>query len=340
MIKIIVTGGSGFIGTNLIIKLLRNKKVFVTNLDKISTCSNDFLIKKKKLFKKRFSFVKIDLCKLNTLQKFLLKNKPDYIFHLAAETHVDNSISNPLNHFKNNLMGTVNLLIACSHLLKVKKFKFIHVGTDEIYGDLPIKSKKKKNENSKLEPSNPYSSSKASGVLAIKTWIKNFNFPAIITNSVNNFGPFQYVEKFIPRSIINSHKNKKIEVYGNGLNIRSWLYVEDHVDALIKISKKGKIGETYSISGNNNFNNLELAKKIRNILKKKNIFCKIEFVIDRLGHDLKYSMSNTKIKKLGWKPKYNFEKSLTETIGWYLEKNNINFFKKIEKNITRKGLIK
>ena len=339
MIKIIVTGGSGFIGTNLILELLKDKKISVVNLDKISACSNFYLNQKEKR-NRRYYFKKLNLCKFNSVKKFLIKNKPDIIFHLAAETHVDNSLSNPIKCFENNLMGTVNLLTACNELLKIKKIKFIHVGTDEIYGDLPLRSLLNKNENSKLIPNNPYSSSKAAGVLAVETWIRNFKFPAIICNSVNNFGPFQFVEKFIPRSILNSLKFNKIEVYGKGLNIRSWLYVKDHVYALIKLSKKGKIGETYSISAKNNFNNFEIAKKIKIILKKKNIVSNIKFIPDRLGHDLRYSLNNNKIKKIGWKPKHNFKRSFQKTVEWYLKKENTSFFKKVNKNIIRKGISK
>ena len=339
MIKIIVTGGSGFIGTNLILELLKNKNISITNIDKISICSNPYLNKVKKI-KNRYHFKKLDLCNFISLKKFLINNKPDYIFHLAADTHVDNSLENPIKFFKNNLLGTINLLTACNELLNKKKIKFIHAGTDEIYGDLPLKSKSYKNEKSKLIPNNPYSSSKAAGVLAVETWIRNFNFPAIICNSVNNFGPYQFVEKFIPRSIFNSINFSKVEVYGKGENIRSWIYVKDHVNALIQLSKKGKIGETYSISGKNSFNNFELAKKIKSILKKKKIICSIKFVPDRLGHDLKYSLNNIKIRKLGWRPKHNFEKSLKSTIEWYLKKENQNLFKSINKNILRKGLIK
>jgi dTDP-glucose 4,6-dehydratase len=240
-------------------------------------------------------------------------------------------------------MGTLNLLMSVKSYLnkfknKYKNFRFIHVGTDEIYGDLELNCKKKFNENSNILPNNPYSASKACGVIVARTWFKNFQLPVIITNSVNNFGIFQFPEKFIPRSVLTSLFKKKIEVYGNGKNIRSWIHVDDHVDALILLAKKGKVGENYNISSNFNINNIKLARIIKDILKSKNIITKIYFVKDRLGHDKRYSVDNNKIKKLGWKYNSSISEKFRETVEWYLDKKNLNYFKNLKKEILRKGL--
>jgi dTDP-glucose 4,6-dehydratase len=279
----------------------------------------------------------------NLLNKVILDFKPDIIFHLAAESHVDSSLKKSINFFDTNLMGTLNLLMSVKSYLnkfrnKYKNFRFIHVGTDEIYGDLELKSKKKFNENSNILPNNPYSASKACGVIVARTWFKNFQLPVIITNSVNNFGAFQFPEKFIPRSILTSLFKRKIEVYGKGNNIRSWIHVEDHVDALILVAKKGKVGETYNISANFNISNLKLAKYIKSILRTKKIKTKIFFVRDRLGHDKRYSVDNSKIKKLGWQYNSNILEKLKEIVQWYLDRKNLNYFKNLKKEILRKGL--
>jgi dTDP-glucose 4,6-dehydratase len=341
MNKIIVTGGLGFIGTNLINKLIKNKNNIILNIDKITYCSN--LSTNINYYKsKNYFFKKVDLCKnSNLLNKVILEFKPNIIFHLAAESHVDLSLKNSINFFNSNLMGTLNLLISAQNYLskfKNKKFRFIHVGTDEIYGDLELNSKKNFNENSKILPNNPYSASKACGVIVARTWFKNFKLPVVITNSVNNFGKFQFPEKFIPRSILTSLFMKKIEVYGRGKNIRSWIHVDDHVDALILVAKKGKVGETYNISTNFNISNIKLARLIKDVLKSKKIKTKIYFVKDRLGHDKRYSVDNSKIKKLGWRYNSSILEKFKKTIEWYLEKKNLNYFKNLQKQILRKGL--
>jgi dTDP-glucose 4,6-dehydratase len=340
MNKIIVTGGLGFIGTNLINKLIKNKNNVILNIDKITYCSN--LSTNINHYKsKNYFFKKVDLCKnSNLLNKVILEFKPNIIFHLAAESHVDLSLKNSINFFDSNLMGTLNLLMSVQNYLskfKNKKFKFIHVGTDEIYGDLELNSKKNFNENSKILPNNPYSASKACGVIVARTWFKNFKLPVVITNSVNNFGIFQFPEKFIPRSILTSLFMKKIEVYGRGKNIRSWIHVDDHVDALILVAKKGKVGETYNISTNFNINNIKLARLIKDVLKSKKIKTKIYFVKDRLGHDKRYSVDNSKIRKLGWRYNSSILEKFKKTIEWYLEKKNLNYFKNLQKEILRKG---
>ena len=341
MNKILVTGGLGFIGTNLIIKLLEKHDNNVLNIDKLSYSSNMYL---KKNFYSNLNNINLNLLNFKKLENLIKKFKPNIVYHLAAETHVDVSINNPSIHYDNNTKATLNLLIVLQSALQKgildKKFKFIHIGTDEIYGDLDYNSKKSFDENQPLDPNNPYSASKAAAVMMVKTWHKNFKFPCIITNSVNNFGPFQFIEKFIPRSILLGINNKNIEVYGRGQNIRSWISVQDHVDALIYLSKKAKIGETYNISSGHKLSNLDLAKKIKRILKNKSFDTKVKLVTDRLGHDRQYSINCNKILKLGWKPKTLFDQELTNTINWYLDKKNLYNFKNIKHHLTRKGIIK
>lgn len=338
MSKILVTGGCGFIGTNLVIKLLKlGHKVL--NLDKLTYCSNKYLNKNYKS-NSNYIFKKVDICEYKNLEKEVLEYAPEFVFHLAAETHVDNSLSDMNLFFKTNLNGTLNLLNSLRVLYNNKNClkKIIHIGTDEIYGDLPLYSKKKYNEKSQILPNNPYSASKAAGVLAMYAWYKNFKLPVVISNCVNNFGKFQFPEKFIPRSIITSIEKKKIEVYGRGLNIRSWINVKDHVAALVGLMQKGKVGEFYNISSNTKLKNIILSKKIKKILKKHKINTSISFVKDRPGHDLQYSISSLKIRKLNINLKDNFDINLNETIKWYINKKNLNYFSNLKKNLTRKGL--
>jgi dTDP-glucose 4,6-dehydratase len=338
MQNIIVTGGAGFIGTNLIIELLKDKNNKILNIDKLSYCSNSYLKKKKENFKN----IKTDILNFDIIKKIIFSFKPDLIFHLAAETHVDISLTDPLSYYDNNVKTTLNLLsivnLALNKKILKKNFKFIHIGTDEIYGDISFNSKKTFKENQPLDPNNPYSASKAAAALMVKTWHKNFNFPCIITNSVNNYGTYQFIEKFIPRSIILAIQQKYIEVYGKGKNIRTWISVKDHVRALIFLAKQGRIGETYNISSGYRLQNIEIAKKIIKILKNKKIKARIKLVEDRLGHDRQYSINSNKLRSLGWRPIYNFDEELEMMIDWYRDANNLKIFKNIEKHLLRKGI--
>ena len=339
MKKIIVTGGNGFIGTNLILKLIENKKYKIINIDKFSSSSNDYLYKKRF---KNYKNYKTDLLNYEKIKKIIYNFKPDLVFHLAAETHVDVSLTKPSSHYDNNVKATLNLVnilnLALRKKILSKNFKFIHIGTDEIYGDLSFSSKKALDENHPLDPNNPYSASKAAAVMMVKTWYKNFGFPCIITNSVNNYGPFQFVEKLIPRSILLSSNNQNIEIYGKGQNIRSWISVYDHISALLFLSHKGKIGETYNIASGFKISNLEIAKKLKIILKGKNINVQIKLVADRLGHDRQYSINSKKILKIGWRPTKKFDIEFKRTINWYLSSKNLKYFKNIKKNLLRKGI--
>ena len=322
MKKIIITGGLGFIGSNLINVL--QKKYFIINVDKVTYASN---------FKnidpniKNYKFYKQDINNKNFIKKILEKYNPSIIFNLAAETHVDRSIDGPKKFVDSNILGVFNLLEIIRNYKK--KIKLIHISTDEVYGD--IKKNYKSKEEDAYNPSSPYSASKASGDLLIKSYIRTYKIPAIITNCCNNFGPNQYPEKLIPTIIYNIINKKPIPIYGKGENVREWIYVKDHCNALIKISEKGKIGENYNIGSGIVLNNIQIAKKIISFFKKtnqnNNIKSLINLVKDRPGHDLRYCLDSSKIKnKLKWKYKSSFEETINETIIWYINKFKTNYF--------------
>jgi len=323
MKKVIVTGGLGFIGSNLISIL--KKKYFVINIDKVTYASNFKNIDSKI---KNYKFYKQDINNKIFITKILKKYNPSIIFNLAAETHVDRSIDGPKKFIESNILGVFNLLESIKNYKK--KIKLIHISTDEVYGD--IKKNHKSKEEDRYNPSSPYSASKASGDLLIKSYIRTYKIPAIITNCCNNFGPNQYPEKLIPTIIYNIINGKPIPIYGKGKNVREWIYVEDHCNALIKIAEKGVIGENYNIGSGTVLNNIQIAKKIilnfKKIINNQNIKNKIYFVKDRPGHDLRYCLNSSKIKnKLKWKCKSSFDVRLNETIIWYINKFKDNYFK-------------
>ena len=332
MKNIIITGGSGFIGTNLILFLL-NKKFNILNLDKLSLSSNKYLLKKKI---KNYKLIKIDLAKTNAskINKILKKFKPNYLINLASETHVDSSIERPKLFLESNVLGTLNLLIACVKYNKKNKIKFIHIGTDEVYGQLKFNEKKKFTENNKMDPRNPYSASKTSGINFVKSFYNTYDLPTLVVNPSNNFGCFQYPEKLIPKTILSILQNQKIQIYGKGRNIRDWVHVNDTANAIYTLMLKGETGETYNISSNNSLSNLELVKKISNILNRK---LNIDYVKDRPGHDEKYLSSNKKLIKLGWKPKISLIEGLTKTVLWYKSKTNLKNFKSLKNTYKRIG---
>ena len=323
MKKVIVTGGLGFIGSNLI-NILK-EKYFVINIDKVTYASNFNNISSEI---KNYQFYKQDINNKIFIKNILKKFNPSIIFNLAAETHVDRSIDGPKKFIESNILGVFNLLEAIRGYKK--KIKLIHISTDEVYGD--IKKNYKSKEEDRYNPSSPYSASKASGDLLIKSYIRTYRIPAIITNCCNNFGPNQYPEKLIPTIIYNILNNKPIPIYGRGKNIREWIYVEDHCKALIKIAEKGIIGENYNVGSGTVLNNVQIAKKIISNFKKiifpQNIKTKIYFVKDRPGHDLRYCLNSSKIKnKLKWKCKSNFDQRINETVIWYINKFKNNYFK-------------
>ena len=323
MKKVIVTGGLGFIGSNLI-NILK-EKYFVINIDKVTYASNFNNISSEI---KNYQFYKQDINNKIFIKNILKKFNPSIIFNLAAETHVDRSIDGPKKFIQSNILGVFNLLEAIRDYKK--KIKLIHVSTDEVYGD--IKKNYKSKEEDRYNPSSPYSASKASGDLLIKSYIRTYKIPAIITNCCNNFGPNQYPEKLIPTIIYNILNNKPIPIYGRGKNVREWIYVEDHCKALIKIAEKGIIGENYNIGSGIVLNNVQIAEKIISNFKKiiypQNIKTKLYFVKDRPGHDLRYCLNSSKItNKLKWKCKSDFDQRINQTVIWYINKFKNNYFK-------------
>ena len=334
--KIIVTGGLGFIGSNLIDLLIKNK-FKVINLDKVSYSSNFYNVKNYKN-SKFYKFYKVDINNKKKITKIFLKEKPIAIFNLAAETHVDRSIDGPYPFIKNNILGIYNLLEATKVYFKInKKFKLIHISTDEVFGDI---LRNRSNEDYPYKPSSPYAASKASSDHLVYSYFKTYNLPIIVTNCSNNYGPKQHPEKLIPKMIYNIMKNKDLPIYGKGTNSREWIYVEDHCEALLDVFKKGKIGNFYNIGSNEDLNNLNVCKKLLKIGKKIDINnkSKVKLVKDRPGHDNRYALDSNKIKKeLKWKKNTNFSEGIKKTFVWYL--NNLEYFKSIKKKdiITRLG---
>ena len=334
MNKIVVTGGLGFIGSNLIDLLIKNG-FFVLNIDKVSYASNFYNTLNFKN-NKNYKYLKLNINNKNKLIKIFAKYKPLGIFNLAAETHVDRSIDSPDQFINSNILGTFNLLEAFrKYSKKNKKSKLIHISTDEVYGDI-IKGRTK--ENYPYSPSSPYAASKASSDHIVFSYIKTFGIKAIITNCSNNYGPRQHPEKLIPKMIYNIINNNSLPVYGDGKNSREWIYVKDHCEALIKIFKSGEIGETYNIGSNKNLNNIEICKNLLNVAKKnikigKKV--KIKFIKDRPGHDKRYALDSSKlIKKLKWKPKTNFLDGINKTFIWYLGN------KKYYRSLNKKDIVK
>ena len=339
MKKVIVTGGLGFIGSNLI-ELLLEKKYKVINIDKNTYSSNFYNVKEFKK-NKNYSFIKCDIAN-RKLAKIINKHRPIGIFNLAAETHVDRSIDGPESFIQSNIIGVFNILeIFRKFSVKNKKSRLVHISTDEVYGDILTGRTK---ENYPYNPSSPYAASKASSDHLVSSYVRTYKIPAIVTNCSNNYGPKQHPEKLIPKLIYNIITNKKLPIYGKGLNSREWIYVKDHCEALIKVFEKGKIGNFYNIGSNKNVINLDISKKLIKIAKSKiklgkNV--KIEFVKDRPGHDVRYALNSSKIiKELKWKPKTTFKSGLIITFLWYL--NNLKYFNKLNKKdfVNRLGLKK
>ena len=334
MKKVLVTGGLGFIGSNLI-KLLLKKNYYVINIDKVSYSSNKYNVKEYEN-KKNYKFIKLDI-NSKKLTRIFKKYKPIGVFNLAAETHVDRSIDNPSNFIKSNILGTFNLLDSFRKFYKsYSNTKLIHISTDEVFGDVLTG---RSNENFKYKPSSPYAASKASSDHLVSSYVRTFKIPAIITNCSNNYGPCQHPEKLIPKLIYNIINNRELPIYGNGKNSREWIYVMDHCEGLLKVFLGGKKGEFYNIGSNKNLNNLQITKCLINIAKKhisigKKV--KIKFVKDRPGHDLRYALNSNKIKsKLKWKPKTKIFDGLNKTFLWYY--NNQKYFKNLkDKDITKR----
>ncbi len=323
--KLLVTGGAGFIGSNFILYWLKkypNDKIL--NLDKLTYAGN---LENLKSVEKNpsYKFIHGDICN-SKLVNSLIKNKGiDVIVHFAAESHVDRSIRDPAPFIKTNIQGTYTLLESA---LKNKIKRFHHISTDEVFGALELNSKEKFNEKTSYNPRSPYSASKAASDHLVRAYHVTYNLPVTLSNCSNNFGPYQFPEKVIALAITNILEGKKIPIYGDGLYVRDWLYVEDHCEAIDLILQRGKIGETYFIGGlTEDISNLEVIKKILQIAGKDESL--IEFVKDRRGHDRRYAIDWSKInRELGWKPKHDFEQALKLTINWY--KENQGWWKRIK----------
>lgn len=326
---VIVTGGAGFIGSNLVRLLLNNKNLQVINIDKLTYAgclqSLEDISENPNYF-----FEQVDICDKENIKRIFDKYKPNAILNLAAESHVDRSIDGPGDFIHTNIIGTFTLLEAARNYiaenkLKINEFRFLHVSTDEVYGSLGKEGFFK--ETTPYSPNSPYSSSKASSDHLVRAWHHTYGLPVLITNCSNNYGPYQFPEKLIPLNLFNALNDKPIQIYGKGDNIRDWLYVEDHCNGILKVLETGKLGESYNIGGNNEQSNLELIKFICSILddlaprkdgaKHEN---SIVFVKDRPGHDLRYAIDSSKIQnELGWKPSENLDSGIRKTVQWYLK---------------------
>ncbi len=331
--KILVTGGAGFIGSAVVRLLINKMKFSVVNVDVLTYAGNlDSLSDVKN--SQTYCHEHVDIRNKEELAKLFKKHKPDAVMHLAAESHVDRSIDGPADFIDTNIIGTFNLLEGARSYYKnlndtqKKSFRFHHISTDEVYGDL-AGTTDLFTEQTPYSPSSPYSASKASSDHLVRSWGRTYGMPVIISNCSNNYGPFHFPEKLVPHIILNAIHGKPLPIYGDGSQIRDWLYVEDHAKALFKIVTKGKIGETYNIGGHNEKTNLEVVKTICKLLNElapkkpqgvKNYQDLITFVKDRPGHDARYAIDASKIdRELGWVPEETFETGLRKTVQWYLD---------------------
>lgn len=330
--KILITGGAGFIGSAVVRYILNNTHDEVIVIDKLTYAGNLASLKQFE-HNNRFKFEKVDICNLEQLNHIFKTYQPDAVMHLAAESHVDRSIDGPLAFIQTNIVGTYNMLEAARSYFqsltdnKKASFRFHHISTDEVYGDLHG-TNDLFTETTPYAPSSPYSASKASSDHLVRAWLRTFGLPTIVTNCSNNYGPYHFPEKLIPLTILNALQGKSLPVYGNGQQIRDWLYVDDHACALYTVVTKGTIGETYNIGGHNEQKNIDVVRGICSLLdelrpnhpnKIKSYNELITFVTDRPGHDVRYAIDASKIdRELGWKPKETFETGLRKTVKWYL----------------------
>ena len=331
--KILVTGGAGFIGSAVVREQIELTDFEVVNLDKLTYAGNlDSL--STFVDSKRYIHEKVDICDSLALAQVFKKHKPSLVMHLAAESHVDRSIDGPADFINTNITGTFNLLEAARHYfeslddLGKKQFRFHHISTDEVYGDL-AGTNDLFTEQTSYSPSSPYSASKAASDHLVRAWGRTYGLPVIITNCSNNYGPCHFPEKLVPHIILNAIHGKPLPIYGDGLQVRDWLYVEDHAKALIKVASEGEIGETYNIGGHNEKTNLEVVEAICELLEElvpdkpsgvESYKDLIAFVRDRPGHDARYAIDASKIEReLGWIPLETFETGLRKTVQWYLD---------------------
>ncbi len=359
--KILVTGGAGFIGSAVIRHIIKNTSDSVINVDKLTYAGNLESLSEVSS-DERYCFEQVDICDKKALEKVFSSYQPDAVMHLAAESHVDRSIDGPAAFIETNIVGTYTLLEVArgywNQLEQVRKaaFRFQHISTDEVYGDLEG-TDDLFTENTSYEPSSPYSASKASSDHLVRAWLRTYGLPTIVTNCSNNYGPFHFPEKLIPLMILNALDGKPLPVYGDGMQIRDWLYVEDHARALYKVVTEGQVGETYNIGGHNEKANIEVVKTICAILDelvpsasnpnfaanghpeldsgssdsnvtRSGYASLITYVKDRPGHDVRYAIDAAKIEReLGWKPEETFDTGIRKTVEWYL--NNENWWQRV-----------
>ncbi|MBE1274783.1 dTDP-glucose 4,6-dehydratase [Enterovibrio baiacu] len=339
--KILVTGGAGFIGSAVVRHIIENTSDSVVNLDKLTYAGNLESLSTVS-DNERYTFEQVDICDRAGLDRVFASYQPDVVMHLAAESHVDRSIDGPAAFIETNIIGTYALLEAARQYWntldgdKKSDFRFHHISTDEVYGDLEGTTELFTEETS-YEPSSPYSASKASSDHLVRAWLRTYGFPTIVTNCSNNYGPYHFPEKLIPLMILNALDGKALPVYGDGMQIRDWLFVEDHARALYKVATEGEIGETYNIGGHNEKANIEVVKIICSLLeefvpnKPEGVVQYqdlITYVKDRPGHDVRYAIDASKIEReLGWKPEETFESGIRKTVEWYL--NNQSWWSRV-----------
>ncbi|PQJ83334.1 dTDP-glucose 4,6-dehydratase [Aliivibrio sifiae] len=331
--KILVTGGAGFIGSAVTRHIINNTNDLVVNVDKLTYAGNLESLSDIQDHK-HYAFEQVDICDRAELERVFSDHTPDAVMHLAAESHVDRSIDGPAAFIETNIIGTYVLLEATRNywnsLSNEKKagFRFHHISTDEVYGDLKGTDELFM-ETTSYEPSSPYSASKASSDHLVRAWLRTYGLPTIVTNCSNNYGPYHFPEKLIPLMILNALDGKPLPVYGNGMQIRDWLFVEDHARALYKVVTEGKVGETYNIGGHNEKANIDVVKTICSLLEElapnkpesvNQYLDLITYVTDRPGHDVRYAIDASKIEReLGWKPEETFESGIRKTVEWYLD---------------------
>lgn len=334
--KILITGGAGFIGSAVIRHIISKASDSVINVDKLTYAGNLESLSQVES-NERYTFEQIDICDRSALDKVFAQHQPDAVMHLAAESHVDRSIDGPAAFIETNIVGTYTLLEATRSYWndldpnRKSAFRFHHISTDEVYGDLEG-TDDLFTETTPYAPSSPYSASKASSDHLVRAWQRTYGLPTVVTNCSNNYGPFHFPEKLIPLMILNALDGKPLPVYGDGMQIRDWLFVEDHARALYKVVTEGKVGETYNIGGHNEKANIEVVKTICALLEElvpnkpegvAQYQDLITYVKDRPGHDVRYAIDATKIAdELGWKPEETFESGIRKTVEWYLKNEN------------------
>lgn len=336
---ILVTGGAGFIGSAVVRELINHTQHKVVNVDKLTYAGNLESLKTVDQ-SERYAFEQVDICDAAEIKRVFNIHQPDIVMHLAAESHVDRSIDGPGEFIQTNIVGTYSLLEQARGYFnelggdKKTGFRFHHISTDEVYGDLPHPDEVEESQKNKLpmfteetayEPSSPYSASKAGSDHLVRAWNRTFGLPTLVTNCSNNYGPYHFPEKLIPLVILNALDGKDLPIYGKGNQIRDWLYVKDHARALIKVATEGQVGETYNIGGHNEKQNIEVVQTICEILnelvpKETKYQEQITYVADRPGHDMRYAIDASKIQKeLGWTPEETFESGIKKTVEWYLD---------------------